>query len=223
MHGSQVMPTDRLRYSKNIFHMHTPHNTQATVGNRMRTSFTQSDGHCSSLLCLVYIPTSTYTYHLILKLLQTSGCTRGLQMMPTVWAHYLRTHIHTHHLIHKLYKLLLTSLSVHSSQIMLAVRIHNPNCICQHTHTTTDIRLDAWFTSDVNRSNPQSRGYIAQIHHVILQLLSATGCMRGSQVMHTFPFHYPICKLQEIYGCPRSLHVMYSVYHLWDMHVFWLI
>ena len=129
--------TVRLHNSKNIFHMHTPHKTQATVGIRICAWFT-SDGRCSSSLCRVYIPTQTHThthaYHLLLKLLQTSGCTRGSQMMLTVRAHYSRTYIYAHHLKHKLHKPMFASLRVNGLQVMLTVRVHNPKCTHPHKH-----------------------------------------------------------------------------------------
>ena len=66
MHGSQVMHTVCVRSAKLIWHMRT-HNTKNTIDMRMHAWFTVDDAHCSSPLYLVYIPTYTYTYHLILQ------------------------------------------------------------------------------------------------------------------------------------------------------------
>ena len=69
------------------------HNTQTPIDNRMCIWFT-SDAHGSSPLSPVYL--STYTHHVMHKLLYTSGCMLGSQVVITIRVRYHKCIFHMH-------------------------------------------------------------------------------------------------------------------------------
>ena len=127
--------------------------SQTTIDIRMRWWLAKWCALFESTIPAVYSPPPTHTHYVIHKLLYTSGCMLGSQVMQTVRVHnpkcifhkntrwtswcmygsqlmhtvlvnYSR-HIfpHTHHLIHRL---VWTSRCMHGSQVMLTVRVHSP-------------------------------------------------------------------------------------------------